>query len=85
MADVKREVGKRGERHGEGVERRPPGEAERDASRAEDNVPLDARSGEPIEPPARGRLERPSHDETAGEDRRGLADSADTEPHDHDG
>ena len=49
------EVQKRGERHGQAVERRPAGEAERDAKRAEDNVPLDARSGEPLEPATRRR------------------------------
>jgi hypothetical protein len=52
-------VQKRGPRRGDGVERRPPGEAEHDANRAEDNLPLDARTGEPIEPEDRGRLERP--------------------------
>jgi hypothetical protein len=54
------EVTKRGPRRGQAVEKRPPGEAERDAERAEDNVPLDAGSGEVVEPPERGRLERPT-------------------------
>jgi len=60
MAPVQGEVQKRGERRGEGVEKRPPGEAERDAKRAEDNVPLDARTGEPIDPANRGRRPAPS-------------------------
>jgi len=53
-------VRKRGKRRGEAVERRPPGEAEREANRPEDRVPLDARTKRPIERPDRGRLERPS-------------------------
>ena len=74
---------KRGELRGDAVERRPPGEAEDDANRAEDNVPLDARSKQPIEPPSRGRLERPAPEQPAGDDRRGLANSADPEPDDN--
>jgi hypothetical protein len=78
-------VRKRGERRGEGVERRPPGEAEHDAKRAEDNVPRNARTGEPIEPEELGRLDRGGEQRgDLGEDRRGLADTADREPHDHD-
>jgi hypothetical protein len=64
-------VQRRGERRGEGVERRPPGEAERDASRAEDNVPIDARTGRPVEPPpARaqpGRGDQPRDPEDSDE------------------
>jgi hypothetical protein len=83
MADGR--VQKRGERRGEGVERRPPGEAERDASHAEDNAPLDARTGQEIEPPEAGRLDRGGEQRgDLGDDRRGLADTADREPHDHD-
>jgi hypothetical protein len=80
------EVRKRGERRGEGVERRPPGEAERDASRAEDNVPLDARTKEEIEHTGGGRPHRGGEQRgDLGEGGRGRADSADPEPHDHDG
>ncbi len=83
MAGVKGEVQKRGERRGQGVEKRPTGEAERDAARAEDRVPIDARTGEPSE---HGLLERPDLQGTdLGDDRRGLADMADREPHDHGG
>jgi hypothetical protein len=75
------EVQKRGERRGEAVEKRPPGEAERDASWAEDNAPLDARTKEPIERPERGRLDRGGGQRgDLGADRRG--DTADPEPHD---
>lgn len=51
-------VQKRGERHGQGVERRPPGEAENDAKRAEDKVPLDARTGKELPRPPRARPDR---------------------------
>lgn len=81
MAGIKGEVQKRGERRGEGVEKRPDGEAERDAARAEDRVPIDARTGEEIEG---GVLERPDvGGEVGNKDRRGLADTNDMEPHDH--
>ena len=53
----KGQVRKRGARRGEGVERRPSGEAEHDAKRAEGNVPIDPRTKQPIEPEKRGRLE----------------------------
>jgi hypothetical protein len=59
---AKPEVQKRGDRRGDGVEKRPPGEAERDAARAEDNVPLDAATGQPIDP-ARGRMDRAAVDD----------------------
>jgi hypothetical protein len=83
MSQLKGDVGKRGPRRGEAVERQPPGEAERAASRAEDNQPLDARTKKPIEPPDRGRMERPESNSDRGKDRQGLADTADREPHDH--
>jgi hypothetical protein len=59
MSQAPNHVNKRGERRGEGVEKQPPGEAERDARRAEDAVPVDSRTGEPIEG-EEGRLERPA-------------------------
>jgi hypothetical protein len=45
-SEIKGEVQKRGERRGEAVEKRPDGEAELDAARAEDRVPVDARTGQ---------------------------------------
>jgi hypothetical protein len=60
MAQVKGDVSKRGERRGQGVEKRSAEEASHDANRAEDNLPLDAATGRPLEPESRGRLERPT-------------------------
>jgi hypothetical protein len=76
-----REVGRRGERRGQAVEKRPPGEAEHGADRSAGREPLDARTGQPLEPPDRGRLERPDV-QGANKDREELADTADREPHD---
>jgi hypothetical protein len=67
----------RGPRRGDAVEKRPTGAAERDAARAEDNVPLDARTKQPIE---HGRMERPERGETDAIGRRGLADMGEPEP-----
>jgi hypothetical protein len=61
MSQAPSHVNKRGERKGDAVEKMPAGEAERDARRAEDNVPLDPRTGRPMDPDA-GRLERPNSD-----------------------
>ncbi len=72
-------VGHRGPRRGEAVEKRPAGEAEREASRAEDNVPLDARTKQPVEE-GQGRLERPERGEPDAIERRGLADMGESEP-----
>jgi hypothetical protein len=48
---------RRGPRRGEAVEKRPPGQAEQEAARPEDNVPLDARTGKEIDP-KKGLMER---------------------------
>ncbi len=48
---------RRGPRKGSAVEKRPPGQAEQEAARPEDNVPLDARTGREIDP-KKGRMER---------------------------
>jgi hypothetical protein len=81
---AKPDVLKRGERRGEAVEKRPPGEAEHDAARAEDNVPLDAATGAPIEHPERGRMDR-GGDQPADYGTRdgGLARTTDREPDDN--
>jgi hypothetical protein len=51
MPKAQGEVTKRGPRRGQAVEKRPPGEAERDVERVEDQVPRDASSsGEVVEP-----------------------------------
>jgi hypothetical protein len=68
MSQARSHVNKRGERRGEAVEKQPPGEAEREAQRAEDNVPLDSRTGRPMEPEEAGRLERPGTDAYEADD-----------------
>jgi hypothetical protein len=50
---------------------------------AAEREPLDARTGTPIEPEDRGRLERPEPGSPAGKDREGLADTADPRPDDN--
>jgi hypothetical protein len=78
---------------GEAVEKEPPGKAEREADRAAGRAPLDARTGQPIEDPAAGRLERPDVGGEASparapgvdaeeDDGAELADTGDVEPHD---
>jgi hypothetical protein len=49
VTPVKGEVQKRGERRGEAVEKRPDGEAERDAARADGDEPLQEGSKEPVQ------------------------------------
>jgi hypothetical protein len=54
--------GRRGERKGQAVEKKPTGEAERAADRVAGREPLDAKTGRPIDPD-HGRLERPDLDD----------------------
>jgi hypothetical protein len=73
----------RGQIGGQGVRKEPDGEAEREAARAADRAPLDARTGRPMANPDEGRLERPDTGTRADDPSRDqLADSADRQPHD---
>ena len=62
--------GRRGERRGQAVEKKPTGQAERAADRVAGRPPLDARTGRPIDPD-QGRLERPDLDDRSGNAGRG--------------
>jgi hypothetical protein len=78
--------GRRGDRKGQAVERKPTGVAEQRADRAAGRAPLDAGSGRPMADPDHGRMERPDVGASRGpgKDRQGLADSDDREPEDRD-
>jgi hypothetical protein len=54
---------KEGRWRGQEVERRPTGQAERAADRVAGRTPLDARTKRPVDPPGKGRLERPDYKE----------------------
>jgi hypothetical protein len=78
----KAEPGSRGERRGQAVEKKPTGVAEHRADRAAGREPIDPKTGQAIEPPEAGRLERPDLPGT-NKDREGLSDTYDQDPHEH--